>query len=168
MMRLFDKLSSTETYASKQLKQRPIMHKDPGRPLYSIEIEPDYQCPILKSVSCESSTSTATDFSYSYPRSSNSRNQIFDRLASTGTFSSLCKLRKSKVFDEEDRTETYNDAAGTVLLREFKGITRLSAKRSTAKERTRRIKRYDRNTRQTQNARVNQPRISSPRLWNEI
>ncbi len=143
----YNRLSRTETYASKRLKQKKEKPKDTdkGRPLYNIEIEPydslnghdnghDKAVGGIQHVrssstfntvstslsssssfsSSSSSSSTRKRFSQSRSRCNGSgsttgsgvarRQSVFDRLANTGTKSSLRKHKKSATYVGEEDT----------------------------------------------------------------
>jgi len=136
----WDRLSTTETYASRKLKEKKITVKSAGRPLYNIEIPPEPTSttraseisPSLSQVSSFSATSRSIATSNSYmstssrksfassrsSRTTSSQGSVFDRLSSTGTKSSLRKHKKSELYDnvKEIRKEEG-------LLRKFEGNT---------------------------------------------
>jgi hypothetical protein len=141
---VFDRLSKTDTYASKRLKEKRQTVRDGGRPLFNIEINSqplnalDNKIPGIKSstsadskmsrqtnrtsVSSTSSVNTGKSFSARSSSTSNPQGSIYDRLYSTGTKSSLRKHKKSDVYDDtKDKTFDAQD-----LLRDYgKGSTRI-------------------------------------------
>jgi hypothetical protein len=142
---IFDRLSKTETYASKRLKEKRQTVKDGGRPLFQIELDSRSSTsssdgiPATKSsdsggskmsrstnLTCVSSASSvASGKSFSAARSTTSTRQgsIFDRLYKTGTSSSLRKHKKSDTYDDtKDKAFHAQD-----LLRDYgKGSTRVA------------------------------------------
>jgi hypothetical protein len=113
--RFFDRLTRTETYASSKMKEKVKRPNESGRPLYNIELDtkPDY--PVIKQSHSNSTAKTSSSsLSYKSGRSvgstsiSNSRSRgsgsIFDRLASTGTKSSICKDKKSATYVGGEKT----------------------------------------------------------------
>lgn len=141
---IFDRLSKTETYASKRLKEKRQTVKDGGRPLFQIELDSQPSTssddiPAIKSsdsggskmsrstnLTCMSSASSvASGKSFRTARSTTSTRQgsIFDRLYKTGTSSSLRKHKKSDTYDDtKDKAFHAQD-----LLRDYgKGSTRIA------------------------------------------
>jgi len=116
----YDRLSRTDTYASRRLKERKLKPNDTGRPLFNIEIEPQDSLDGhgIKSVRSSSSMNTNSTSSSSTSRASgrfcqrsgssgrsgSSRQSVFDRLSNTGTKSSLRKHKKSATYVEEEDT----------------------------------------------------------------
>jgi hypothetical protein len=143
---IFDRLSKTDTYASKRLKEKRQVVKDGGRPLFNIELESqpstssdtipeikysgsgDSKTTRYTNLTCASSASSvASGKSFSARSSStNSKRQgsVFDRLYKTGTSSSLRKHKKSDTYDDtKDKAFDAQD-----LLRDYgKGSTRIVA-----------------------------------------
>ncbi len=147
---VFDRLSGTDTYASRRLKERKVTTKDGGRPLYNIEINDEVNAedstpPLHSTLSNDSkrsafSYSTASSGrsyrstssrsarggisssrSFSSQTSSGSRSSVFDRLANQGTKSSLRKHKKSELYDNtKDKKFQAED-----YLRDLKGNTRI-------------------------------------------
>eukprot|EP00557_Chaetoceros_sp_GSL56_P004342 CAMPEP_0176497022 /NCGR_PEP_ID=MMETSP0200_2-20121128/11500_1 /TAXON_ID=947934 /ORGANISM="Chaetoceros sp., Strain GSL56" /LENGTH=164 /DNA_ID=CAMNT_0017895003 /DNA_START=131 /DNA_END=625 /DNA_ORIENTATION=+ len=151
---IFDRLSKTETYASKRLKEKRRIVKGEGRPLFNIEVDPQEQpstssssifearsIPGIKasssgdsknsrstnltSVSSTSSVASGKSFSArSTISTSNRQGSVFDRLYKTGTTSSLRKHKKS---DDYDDTKDKAFLAQDLLRDYGKGHTRLVA-----------------------------------------
>lgn len=141
---VFDRLSNTETYASKRLKEKKQVVEEEGRPLYNIEVDSQSKSfdsnslvpaesmdsttsfrsrrstTSKMSVSSNSSVSSRSTFS---SKSNFSRGSIFERLAYTHTTSSSRKDKTSGNFDKkkdqrfqaEDMLRTYGN--GTTRFR---------------------------------------------------
>lgn len=138
---VFDRLSQTDTYASRRLKEKVPKPKETGRPLYNIEIESEPKYPYssrgehIPRINKASSNSTASTCSSSSNtqnssiRRSNSRSgSIFDRLAKTGTQSSLRKDKTSLTYDDR---ETFAESEKSFTWRNYgKGSTLLLTQNS--------------------------------------
>jgi hypothetical protein len=164
---IFDRLSRTDTYASRKLKEKVHnLNKEPGRPLFNIEVQLQHNnssahvltestfsvssIPEIKnsyssgttgtvstcssnSISGCSKASTRTESARRSASESASTSthkgpqsqSVFDRLANTGTKSSLRKHKKSATYIEEEDTLAErvmknkhcrnNDQGGTTL-----------------------------------------------------
>jgi hypothetical protein len=135
---IFERLSRTDTYASRKLKEKKLTVKDNGRPLYNIEINDEVpDMPALNSTrSNESESTKRSTFSSSTAssrrsvksygsRSVSSRgssgSSVFDRLHKQGTLSSVRKDKKSDFYDDtKDKKFQAED-----YLRDLKGNTRI-------------------------------------------
>ena len=115
---LYDRLSRTDTYASRGLKEKVLKAKESGRPLFKIELEMEAswthdRIPKIKPTSSGSTVSTcSTTLSGGLSKSSqrvtgrnkNKSQSIYERLASTGTKSSLRKHKQSAIYANDDDT----------------------------------------------------------------
>ncbi len=113
---LYDRLSRTDTYASRRLKEKVQRTGDIGRPLFKLELEKEALCTYkyggvhhnIKQSSSGTTVSTSSIGNNNTNRSSKNRRKggqsIFDRLASTGTKSSLRKHKQSATFVNDDDT----------------------------------------------------------------
>lgn len=122
----FERMSRTETYASRKMKERRHKVKQDGRPLFNLEVEAE-PSPTNSTVTRSSANSSTIGRTFSsdasvksnYSRSSRGGN-VFERLASTGTKSSI---RKSKVSEEYDSIN--EGVRKNALIRDLKGSTLL-------------------------------------------
>lgn len=138
---IFDRLSGTDTYASRRLKEKKVTAGSGGRPLFNIVINDESRkAPALKSTgssgsgnsrrsgftqstagtsSTGSSSRSATSRAHSFASQASS-GSVFDRLASHGTKSSMRKHKKSDTYDsvKDKRFQAEH------YLRNFKGNTR--------------------------------------------
>ena len=142
---VFERLSNTETYASKRLKEKKQVVEEEGRPLYNIEVDSQSKSfdsnSLVPAESVDSNTSfrsrrsTTSKMSVSSNSSVSSRStfgsksnfsrggSIFERLAYTHTTSSSRKdktsgnfdKKKDKRFQAEDMLRTYGN--GTTRFR---------------------------------------------------
>ena len=123
----FERMSRTETYASRKMKERRLKVKQDGRPLFNLEVEAE-PSPTNSAVTRSSTTSATIGRTFSsdasvksnYSRSSSRGGNVFERLASTGTKSSI---RKSKISEEYDSIN--EGVRKNALLRDLKGSTLL-------------------------------------------
>ena len=140
-------------FNDRRLKERKNTLKDGGRPLFNIEIE-NSEIPSLNSVgSGDSSFSRRSAFSSSTASSSSvgsvrsnrstssrstpSQGSVFDRLAATGTKSSLRKHMKSDTYDatkdkksaEEDLLRNYTEGSTKVFSSNLHRISEQKRKR---------------------------------------
>ena len=117
--RFFDRLSQTETYASRRLKEKANKPKEEGRPLFHIEIQPHHQKIhevrthlISGNKQKQSSNQTLSTCSSSICSGRTSRSSahsrgngsVFDRLANTGTKSSLRRNKQLECYAEKENT----------------------------------------------------------------
>ena len=118
--RFFDRLSQTETYASRGLKEKVLKPKQEGRTLFNIENQPNLQyihdvkgsfSSRNKQNSSSNNTLSTCSSPLSFSRTSKnssynhgSSGTVFDRLASTGTKSSLGKHKESEFYVEKENT----------------------------------------------------------------
>jgi hypothetical protein len=136
---VFDRLSATDTYASRRLKEKKLTVKDSGRPLYNIQINNEVPeiPPLNSTLSSGSGTSKRSAFSNStassgrssrnfsssrsFSSQASSRSSVFDRLASQGTKSSMRKHKKSDTYDSKKDKQFQAEH----YLRDLKGNTRI-------------------------------------------
>ncbi|GFH48899.1 predicted protein [Chaetoceros tenuissimus] len=102
---VFDRLSNTETYASKRLKEKKQVVEEEGRPLYNIEV--DSQSKSFDSNSLVPAESMDSNTSFRSRRSTTSK--IKDK--TSGNFDK----KKDKRFQAEDVLRTYGN--GTTRFR---------------------------------------------------
>lgn len=123
----FERMSRTETYASRKMKERRSKVKQDGRPLFNVEVEAE-PSPTNSTITRSSTNSATIGRTFSsdasvksnYSRSSARGGNVFDRLASTGTKSSIRKSKMSEDYDTVDEGTRKN-----TLIRKFEGNTLL-------------------------------------------
>ncbi len=134
---VFDRLSKTDTYASSKLKEKVEKPTEAGRPLFVKEIvaaQLGYKgkskaVPDLKINHSNSTTTTcSSSSSRRIYRSTKRSSTVFDRLACTGTKSSLRKDKKSDSYVGQD-DGTFGESMKKFYYRNYdKGCTTVYAR----------------------------------------
>jgi len=111
---VFDRLLNTDTYASRKLKERVKKPKAVGRPVFTAEASPlrtipsrarySYPTEISKSISSGTASTASSGRSSLSVQSRSGGSSIYDRLAYTGTKSSLQKHKNSATYVKENDT----------------------------------------------------------------
>ena len=109
---IYDRLSRTDTYASRKLKEKVQRTNEGGRPLFKKELDKEAlnayntrtnTIPTIKHSNSGTTASTSSRSSLSNTSTTRSTS-VFDRLATTGTKSSLRKHKQSATYANDGET----------------------------------------------------------------